>query len=252
MTSGFNKDNFQHLYDYEDKSFWFRMRNKIILWSFKKYLKKFDQYLEVGCGTGYVTRAICSAYPNVNITATEYFDEAIEYAKNRIPNASFIKADGRQLNLNNAADAVGLFDVLEHINEDINVLKQICAALKSNGLLFMTVPQHQWLWSYQDEMACHVRRYDQKDLHFKLRTSGFEIVRSTSFVTVLLPLMIISRVFKHRHLKHQYAQSASSELQLSSFMNNLFYFLMSIDYYLIRLGVNLPLGGSRLIIARKI
>ena len=49
------------------------------------------------------------------------------------------------------------FDVIEHIDEDEMVLTQMYKALQPNGGMILTVPQHPFLWSNQDEFACHVR-----------------------------------------------------------------------------------------------
>ena len=139
-----------------------------------------------------------------------------------------------------------LFDVLEHIKEDTDVLRQIYLALKPGGYLLITVPQHQWLWSSFDVFSCHERRYSAKDLHKKIKHAGFEIIRSSSFVSGLLPVMYIDRISKK---KMEY--NLFSGLELNVFMNNFFSFFLSLDILLIRFGINLPLGGSRFVVAKK-
>jgi len=252
MTIGFNQENFKTLYEYEQNHFWFKARNQLIIHSMRKHLKQPNVYFEVGCGTGFVTRAVHDTFPYCQIIATELFDEAIKYAKSRVPNATFMQADARTLNLTNLADAVGVFDVLEHIVEDMSVLNSIYTLLKPNGTLFITVPQHQWLWSDQDDIAHHVRRYHAQDLHEKLQQSGFKILQSTSFVTSLLPMMLISRLTKNKKYNKNYKSNPTAELTLPLFLNHLFYFFMKFDLGLIKLGISLPIGGSRLVVAKKV
>lgn len=90
-------------------------------------------------------------------------------------------------------DVFGAFDVLEHVEEDEQVLIQMRDALKPRGVMLLTVPQHAWLWSPVAD-SCHVRRYAAKELQVKVKAAGFEIVRSTSFVFSVLPAMFASRM----------------------------------------------------------
>ena len=75
--------------------------------------------------------------------------------------------------------------------EDETVLRQVAKALRPGGRLLITVPQHQFLWSATDETAHHVRRYScQSDLRAKTERAGFHVLRVSSFVSFLLPLML--------------------------------------------------------------
>jgi len=157
--------------------------------------------------------------------------------------------DARRIPYVNEFDTIGAFDVLEHIEEDEQVLAQIYSAVKPRGVMLLTVPQHPWLWSETDKRACHVRRYIDTDLIVKIEAAGFQVLRSTSFVTVLLPAMIVSRFFKR---KTEAEEEARAELAISPWLNSLFYGLLRIELAGIRMGLSFPVGGSRLVIARKI
>jgi SAM-dependent methyltransferase len=166
-----------------------------------------------------------------------------------LPNAEFMQMDARNIPYKSELDAIGAFDVLEHIEEDELVLQQICKALKPGGIVFITVPQHRWLWSAVDEYACHVRRYDSNELHQKVCKAGFEIILSTSFVSTLLPLMYLSRLLKRN--KMDVSIDAMAELRINPILNKLFESVLNFELALVRIGVPLPVGGSRLLIARK-
>jgi hypothetical protein len=114
------------------------------------------------------------------------------------------------------------------------------------GGVLITVPQHRWLWSAVDEAACHVKRYSAKELERKVKAAGFEIMRSTSFVSLLLPMMLAARLVQRKP-----ASDATAELRINKHLNWLFRKIMSIEFNLIRHGLNFKLGGSRLLIARK-
>ena len=121
---------------------------------------------------------------------------------------------------------------------------------KPHGFMLLTVPQHAWLWSPVDEHACHVRRYAASDLHHKIKTAGFQIVRSTSFVTTLLPAMMASRLLQKRRSDRKF--DATAELKISPWLNSLFFQLLRVELAFIRKGFSFPVGGSRLVVARKI
>ena len=131
----------------------------------------------------------------------------------------------------------------------VGIADQIHDALKPGGIMLITVPQHKWLWSAVDEQACHVRRYTKKDLENKIKSAGFKLSRSTSFVSLLLPAMLISRILQK---KSSAESDSSAELKLPKILNTIFYYIMMCEVYFIKLGGNLPIGGSRLIVARKI
>lgn len=249
MTIGFKTHYFKELAALEAENFWFRARNKIILWSLRKYAPALTSFLEIGCGTGFVISAISQQFPEAKLLGSEYLEEGLVYARQRLPSAEFTQMDARQIPYQSELDAIGAFDVLEHIEEDEIVLEQIFKALKPNGTVFITVPQHRWLWSAVDEYACHVRRYSAADLHEKMGNAGLEIVLSTSFVSTLLPAMYLSRLLK-RH-KTDAKMDAMAELRINPILNTLFEWLLNFELALIRIGVTLPMGGSRLVVARK-
>jgi hypothetical protein len=119
-------------------------------------------------------------------------------------------------------------------------------AVRPGGGILVTVPQHPSLWSHADELACHQRRYTAKELAGKVGSAGFEVVRSTSFVSFLLPLMAVSR------LKERYSKLKSeAELDLPGALNSVLEAVMTTETACIRAGVNFPAGGSRLVVARK-
>lgn len=245
---GFKSSYFSELARFEAQNFWFRSRNQLIVWALKKYCKDFQSFLEVGCGTGFVLSGVFQEFPAATLLGSEIFTAGLRFAAERLPSVKFIQMDARNIPYRDEFDVIGAFDVLEHIEDDVTVLREVCAALKENGFLFITVPQHGWLWSPVDEYACHVRRYSASELHTKLETVGFEIVRTTSFVSVLLPAMLLSRV-KQRHA--QSSIDPAYELKLSTGLNAFLYKVMQAEVGLISSGINLPIGGSRLVVAKR-
>lgn len=247
--SGFKASYFVDLAQLEAGHFWFRARNRLIIWALGKYCPEFRSFLEIGCGTGYVSSGIASAFPETLLHGSEIFTAGLAFAAARQPNINFMQMDARHIPFVDEFDAIGAFDVLEHIEEDEQVLMQMCEALKLRGVVLLTVPQHAWLWSPVDEYACHVRRYSAKELHAKIEGAGFEILRSTSFISTLLPAMWASRFTQKCSAK---GVDASAEARISPSLNRMFEIFLGAEVAMIRNGVNFPVGGSRLVVARKV
>jgi len=247
---GFKPEYFSELALLEENNFWFKSRNQLILWAMEKYCSNFKSLLEIGCGTGYVLSGISKKFPQRTLFGSKIFIAGLGFAASRVPSAKFMQMDARKIPFENEFDAIGAFDVLEHIKEDEQVLHQIYAALKPEGWILLTVPQHAWLWSPVDEYALHERRYTASHLHKKIEAAGFRLIRSTSFVTTLLPALMISRLLQRRVPDENF--DAAAELKISPWLNTLFSRVLGSELALIERGFNFSVGGSRLVVARKI
>jgi 2-polyprenyl-3-methyl-5-hydroxy-6-metoxy-1,4-benzoquinol methylase len=246
ITELFRPSSFDQLAEKEAGNWWFRSRNRILLWAFKQHIGNFQRFLEIGCGTGFVLEAIHNANPSAKMYGSEYFEEGLVHARKRVPSANFSKLDARKMNDDERFDCIGAFDVIEHINEDELVLSNLSRALKNGGTLLVTVPQHRWLWSAADEYACHVRRYTRAELVRKVTRSGLTVEYMTSFVSLLVPFMWISRL---RSNKVNY--DPMDEFRIPNWLNRLLEMIMTFELGLLRIGMKLPFGGSLLLQARK-
>lgn len=247
--AGFQPGAFAELAALEAGNFWFRGRNRLIVWALQRHFPRMRHYLEIGCGTGYVLAGVAQAYPQAKLTGSEVFSVGLPYAAHRVKKAELLQMDARCIPYVEEFDVIGAFDVLEHIEEDEAVLAEMLRATKPGGGILLTVPQHPWLWSNQDEYACHVRRYRMSELREKVQRAGFQVEFETSFVSLLLPAMLASRLIQ----KHgQPPDDPMAELRLPKLLNHIFEIIMDLERLIIQIGVRFPLGGSRLLIARKV
>lgn len=244
---GFKAEYFAPLARLEEGNFWFRARNALVTWALRKYFTGLNSLLEVGCGTGYVLSGIARTCPDARLVGSEIFIEGLTFAAERVERGSFVQLDARRIPYVDEFDVVAAFDVIEHIEEDELVLQNFFRALKPGGGVLLTVPQHQWLWSETDTYACHVRRYSARALHDKLERAGFEIVRSTSFVSLLLPALLLSR----REGAGDKAFDPLAEFRIPNVLNRALGAVLAIERLLVQMGINFPMGGSRLVVARK-
>lgn len=230
----------------ENWHWWFVSRLNLILWCLEKKVLPFDNFLEIGCGTGFVLAGISRRFQSTTLHGTEYLEEGLDYARQQIPSANLQQLDALSMEDNLKYDAIGAFDVIEHIENDELVLSNIFKALKKGGHLVISVPQHRWLWSVTDVHAGHARRYTKGELLKKVKQSGFEVTYHTSFTSLLLPVMLINRVFlrfKKFDLSHEFL--------IPAYLNWFLVKIMNIERILIILGVIFPFGGSLLLVARK-
>ncbi len=156
-------------------------RNEVIFKSVNKYVN--GVLWEVGAGNGDVTHYLFKK--NVPIIAVEpHFSGAKLINEKGI--ATFC-ADFKTMNLpNNSCSNIGIFDVLEHIEEDSDFLGLLRNTLMPGGKIIITVPTHQFLFSDFDKKLGHFRRYSRNQLVQQIEQAGLEILETKFFMKALV------------------------------------------------------------------
>lgn len=244
---GFKPEYFAKLAGFEEGNFWFRARNRLIQWTLQKYFPEAENFFEIGCGTGFVLKGIAQSWPGLRLAGSEIFNDGLLFAQTRLPAVDLYQMDARQIPFESEFDVIGAFDVLEHIAEDGAVLTQMFKATRPSGGILVTVPQHPFLWSASDEHSMHQRRYNRAELRAKVERAGFHVERITSFISLLLPLMILSRMKR----KSGRDFDLWEEFAISPPLNAIFEGILTIERTLIKAGVSFPAGGSLLLIGKK-
>ena len=228
----------------EAESFWAQNRNALVVWALRTYFPTAQSFLEVGCGTGIVLKAVREAFPELSISGGDPYGPALEVAM-QVEGVELLQVDALHLPFESQFDAVGLFDVLEHVADDERLLSEIHRTLRPSGGIVVTVPQHRWLWSAADQWALHHRRYTRPQLVAKLESARFEIIRITSFVSLLLPALAIAR----SRLLNRSQYDPSREFRIARPIEPVLKPVMSAESMLIRAGLSFRLGGSLLVVA---
>lgn len=245
---GYKAEFYDEYRGLERHHFWFTVRRDLIVFFISLHCPNVAAYFEVGCGTGYVMEGVREAFPTAQLFGSEMLTSGLALARDSLPSAEFLQMDARNIPFREHFDVVAAFDVIEHIKQDDLVLQQLYKAARPGGVLILTVPQHQWLWSEVDVYSQHERRYSASALHGIIEAAGFRVVDSTSFVTFLLPLMLLSRLLGR-------GRSADadplSEFRIPPWLNGMLTQVMRLEAFFIRLGLRLPIGGSRLVVAVK-
>jgi SAM-dependent methyltransferase len=242
----YDRAHYRTLVGLEDESFWFRARNRLILWTLARYFPGAGRLMEIGVGTGYVMRAIRAAMPKASLAGSDIHTEGLRFAADRLGSSvDLIQVDARRIPFRSEFDVICMLDTLEHIAEDEAVLKQLHGALRPGGGLLLTVPQHMALWGPADEIAFHQRRYATAELQRKAEAAGFRVLLRTSFVSLLLPAMWAARL----RSRQSGAYDAENEHRLSPLLNRVLAGAMSLEFAAIRAGIRFPAGGSQLLVA---
>jgi SAM-dependent methyltransferase len=245
--AGYDASYFARLAALESGHFWFETRNRLILWALQQYFPQAQSFCEIGCGTGFVLSAIQQTRPDLQLAGSEILIEGLKYAQQRLGAVQLFQMDAQDIPYRNEFDIIGLFDVLEHIENDSGAAAQVFQAVKLGGGILISVPQHPFLWSNFDVFSHHYRRYTRKSMTDLLIKAGFEILFASSFFSSTLPLIMLSRL--------RNTQSASydpwQEFNIHPVVNNGLKRALGVETALIRAGVSFSLGSSLLVIARK-
>ncbi len=180
------KDSNQACYAVEENSFWFRHRNNCILSSVKTYPPEDNGTIfDIGGGNGFVASGLSSA--GFEVALVEPGITGASQAKKRGLKNVICATTNTAKFKPQSLPAVGLFDVIEHIEDDLAFLKSIKGLIKKGGYLYVTVPSYPFLWSDEDIIAGHFRRYTLESISDVLKLAGFQIEFS-SYIFRLLPL----------------------------------------------------------------
>jgi SAM-dependent methyltransferase len=185
----------QACFDVEDSSFWFRHRNACILEALRQYPPP-GPLFDIGGGNGFVAKAMQDAGLEVVLVepgavgAVNARQRGIEHVVlATLEDAGFVPG---------SLPAIGLFDVLEHMEDDHKFLQTIHTHLASQGRVYLTVPAYQALWSEADVVAGHHRRYSRHALRELIERSDLKVEFATGFFQFLPPAILAMRVIPYR------------------------------------------------------
>lgn len=173
----------------ENDSFWFRHRNDCIL-AMVRRTPPSGPIFDVGGGNGFVAKALHdNGFATVLVEPGEV---GCENAKARgLPAVARSTARGAGFR-SESLPAIGMFDVLEHIEDDKGMLLWLFDKLSPGGRLYLTVPAFQLLWSYEDVHAGHFRRYRRGVIVELLSAAGFRVdYASYIFLPLVLPILVL-------------------------------------------------------------
>ncbi|MCL2110683.1 MAG: class I SAM-dependent methyltransferase [Clostridiales bacterium] len=250
-------DDMSHdrFYEVEDKSFWFKHRNRVILEGVLHTPPEHNRVVEVGGGNG--NTAYYLAQHGFEAAMFEPGERGCRNAIKRGMKNVVCSLLSPECVREESLEAIGLFDVVEHIEDDVGFLKEIKGLLIDNGLLYITVPAHKMLWSSSDKS--HFRRYDKKAICNVLEESGYDVLYATYFFWFLPVLIFMLRALPYR-LKRKGKAKAGKKSKgggggffiVPAFVEKVFNAILRGETKRIHKGRGMPVGASLFLVAAKL
>jgi 2-polyprenyl-3-methyl-5-hydroxy-6-metoxy-1,4-benzoquinol methylase len=225
-----------------EASYWFDHRAKAVIDALAGTTTA-KSIWDVGAGTGAMSLRLASA--GFEVVAVEPLIEggraimALGCCSVFSGSLAGLKLPSRSIRL------IGLFDVIEHLDDPAGILIEVSRILEPSGVVVITVPAFQTLWSNADVVAGHRRRYTTHRLDRLMNELGFTRVLSRYLFASLLPAAAVLRAlpyrFGRRSSTEQEIASASKALNPSPAVDRVIRALLSLETALSR-RVRLPAG----------
>ena len=250
---GYDPHYFGTLPQIEDSHFWFVARRQVILEGLRAGVDDLAEraLFDVGCGSGGLL-AFLEASGLAVAGACDAYPLGLALARRRVRAPLVLVDEGAPPPLGPGQRLIGLFDVLEHIDDDRGTLRFLWSVLEPGGVLVLTVPGHPFLFDEMDELARHRRRYTRRELGDKLRAAGFEVRFLSHFMALLVPLLVVLRA-AGRLVPRTLAgarERRDSELRVVPVINGLLRGLLELERRWLR-AFRLPFGSSIVALARR-
>jgi SAM-dependent methyltransferase len=231
----------------EERHWWYRGRRRVLDRVISRLgLPARARILDAGCGGG---RNMVELARYGRVTGVELSPLSAEIARGR--GVGEVVA-GSITDMPLATDSFDLavcLDVIEHLDDDRGALRELRRVVAPGGMLVVTVPAYQWLWSRHDTLNQHHRRYSESTLLAAAADADWRCERTTYFNSVLLPVAIALR-----SLERVRPPSGESSLDLwlpPALLNRLLQQPMNLEAEIIRRnGHRLPAGLSLLAVLR--
>lgn len=234
-------------FEVDEHHWWYRGRRVIIGRELERLgLPPELRILDAGCGSG---RTMLDLAPLGEVSGIEYDADAAALARSR---GDFEVEQGVVEELpweDDSFDLVTCLDVIEHTRDDVVSLKELRRVTRPGGVLLVTVPAYQWLWSRHDVANQHYRRYSRRTLANSLSAAGWHVERTTHFNSLLLPAAVLVRMLERdKPVDDDYR----SDLELGSgWLNRLLELPLQAEARWLESGHTLPAGLSLLAVARN-
>lgn len=239
----------------EDTHWWFIGRKRIFTNIIDEFFgeKVPRRICDVGCGAGAMMPVLSR---HGSVWGIESSELAAKYCvENGVKN--ILLADSRALPFGDGSlDAIALFDVIEHIDDDDKVLEECRRVCKQNATLIVSVPAYQFLMGPNDIVADHKRRYSLGALRTKLAQNGFRVRKATYYNFFLFPPILAAVLIRKalwrltRGEEKGLRPKGNISYKTPALVNSLLLSIMTLESKMIR-KLNFPFGHSLVCAATK-
>jgi len=245
-----NHEEYERMYRFEDRYWWFIARRRLIasLISDRHAKDGSLKILDIGCGTGAMLDELA---PFGQVTGADFAVEALAFCRQRSDKYPLTRADARRLPFaSNTFDVVTAMDIIEHIDNDKAASAEIFRVLKPGGQVYITVPAYQSLWSEHDEALHHHRRYTSPMMRDLLQRVGFRVDKLSYTVSALLPGVWLYRKVTALFKRDVKREKKADLVDFSAPVNSALLKLTTLETQIVR-GANLPFGVTVACVAEK-
>ncbi len=240
MTS----DELQAMLAGDERHWWYRGRRRVLRAQLDRLpIPPGARLLDAGCGSG---RTLDELARRGRVSGVDTSPEAVAAARRRGHRDVRVARVEHLPFPDGTFDLVTCLDVVEHTPDDRATLAELRRVTRPGGLLVVTVPAYQALWSWHDVVNRHFRRYDSASLRAAAREAGWDVVRDTHFNSLLLAPAAAVRLAQRRRHAHP-----RSDLELTPpALDGLLELPLRLEAGLVRAGLRLPAGLSLLAVLR--
>jgi SAM-dependent methyltransferase len=192
-------DAYRLMADLDEDHWWYRARRGIVCDIVGRFVPSGAEVVDYGCGTGATAARLRQA--DYRVVGADVSGEMVSACRRRgLPAVDL----GEEALPPAIADCVLACDVLEHVEDDADLLRSLRRLLRPGGLLVGTVPAYEFLWSGEDFVSGHFRRYTRRSVCRLVASSGYGVVWSSYFNTLLFPVaasvILAKRLFRPRDM----------------------------------------------------
>jgi SAM-dependent methyltransferase len=250
MSTALPQEMQQHTYAImnrvEDSHWWFVGR-RAILESFLRGITEEiktenPRILDVGCGTGANLEMLAQFGASEGVDVS---DDALEFC--RAKGLKVHKGLAEKLPFaDESFDVVTALDVVEHLDDDVDGLREMRRVLKRGGRTLIFVPAFMWLWGVQDDVSNHRIRYTKRQIVERLEKAGFAVERATyANWTFFAPILAGRTLMKITGIKPE----SENNVNVSA-LNGIFGKIFSAERWWLK-NFDFPFGVSIVITAKK-
>ena len=242
----------------EETHWWFKGRRSIFAHVIQNLFSSSTQQgpgerrvLDLGCGMGGmfgILEEVGSVY------GLDTSSEALAFCAERGYRRVF-KGHGSHLPLPDASlDLLTAFDTIEHIPEEMETLRECRRVLKPGGWMVISVPAYQWLFTHQDKMVHHQRRYTAGQMRRKLESAGFR-VEKTSYINfflfpLILPIVLAMKAKQWIFPPDDETFFTNASIKVPAWVNRILFAIFAAERHVLS-RVSVPAGHSLLVLARR-
>ena len=250
-AAGFDPHYFPTLAELERDHFWFATRREVVCDVLRHAVPDLSRraLFDVGCGSGGLLEFLgASGVPLAG--ACDAYPESLAIVRRRVAAPLLLVDEGRLPPLAPGQTLLSLFDVLEHIDDDLVTLRHLLEVLEPGGILVLTVPAHPFLFDEMDTLAHHRRRYRRRELGDKLGAAGFRVLRLSHFMAPLVPLVPLRWLVRALPGRRSVLERRLVEFAVAPWLNELVRAVLRLERPLVRAGL-LPFGSSLIAVAAR-